>query len=89
MVFFRFSLAKKSNSMISGGCNSTIAECLAGGGEEVELLMESETTRRFLTSNQQKITYSTLQRPVVCNTMLYGDCIGQANNDIQPCTTYN
>ncbi|KAI8029750.1 Protein RALF-like 33 [Camellia lanceoleosa] len=85
-------LAKKSNSMISGECNATIAECIADerGGEE--FLMESETTRRFLASPASPVKHIVLQtqgKGPVCKTRLYGNCIGQANNYKRPCDTYN
>ncbi|KAF5961929.1 hypothetical protein HYC85_003138 [Camellia sinensis] len=83
--------AKKCNSMIFGGCNSTIVECLAddGGEEKEEFLIELGTTRRFPVYNQQQISYKGLQKPTICNTKIYGDCIGRANKDGRPCTTYN
>ncbi|KAL7185822.1 hypothetical protein ACSBR2_027728 [Camellia fascicularis] len=86
----RAASAKKSNSMISGDqCNATIAECFADEGEgEEELLMESEMTRR-VASNQKFISLGTLGRPPVCKTTIYDNCIGQANNYKQSCTTYN
>ncbi|THG14585.1 hypothetical protein TEA_004991 [Camellia sinensis var. sinensis] len=58
--------AKKSNSMISGECNATIAECLADEGEGKEVfLMESETTRRFLAYNKDRLSLRALLRPPV------------------------
>lgn len=88
MVFLDFSSAKKSNLMISWGCNVAIAECLANGRVE-ELLMELETIRRFITSNQPKISYSAQQSPLVCNTTLYANRIVSINKYTQPCTTFN
>ncbi|CAL5324940.1 unnamed protein product [Camellia sinensis] len=77
--------------MIFGGCNFTITECLVDdeGEEEEEFVMELGMTRRFLVYNQQQISYKGLQKPKVCNTMIYGDCIRRANKDSRPCATYN
>ncbi|KAF5961928.1 hypothetical protein HYC85_003137 [Camellia sinensis] len=93
MILLYFSIcragsAKKSNSMISGGCNTTIGECLTDEGEgEEEFLMESETTRRFLGSTgyvnpQQK-------GPICQTTGPYSNCNFLANKYSRPCTTYD
>ncbi|KAF5480162.1 hypothetical protein F2P56_000928 [Juglans regia] len=62
--------------------NATIAE-------EVQPLMESEVSRRFLQANPVNI-YKTQGRGRVCNLMLYGDCIKPIKeNSGRPCTVYN
>ncbi|CAL5369781.1 unnamed protein product [Camellia sinensis] len=93
VIFFHFCIcgaasAKKSNSMISGECNATIAECLADEGEgEEEFLMESETTRRFLLPNSQPhLTYQILHAD---RAACIKDCTGPYKNKKGTCTTYN
>ncbi|CAL5369778.1 unnamed protein product [Camellia sinensis] len=80
--------AKKSNSMISGECSATIAECLVDKGEgEEEFLMESETTKRFLLPNSPPhLTYQALHAD---HMACIKDCTGLYNNNKGTFTTYN
>lgn len=71
------------------GCNATrIGDCLADDDEE--LLMESETSRRFLAGGRggKPISYVAIKsKKPFCNTDAYGNCIGERNkyNNKRPC----
>ncbi|CAL5369777.1 unnamed protein product [Camellia sinensis] len=81
--------AKMSNSMISGECNATIAECFADEGEgEEEFLMESETTRRFLAVNSKPYLTSltTNRKRPVCTG---NDCTARYYSNKGRCTIYD
>ena len=75
--------AAPANSSAGGVIDEFIAE------EFDEFLMESEVSRRILAGNQRrKLSYAALEKPKVCNALIYGDCVGKANPDNRPCTLY-
>uniref|UniRef100_A0A5B7AML5 Putative RALF-LIKE 27 family protein n=1 Tax=Davidia involucrata TaxID=16924 RepID=A0A5B7AML5_DAVIN len=78
--------ASIESSMSNNKCNGTVAECIT---EEEEFLMESEVSRRLLAGQPKKLSYKALEKPPVCNPMIYGDCIKSVNGDNRPCTLYN
>ncbi|XP_010556433.1 PREDICTED: protein RALF-like 27 [Tarenaya hassleriana] len=76
------------------GCvaGETTGECLdaAAEGEEYDGAASSAAAvvRRIL-QQQNKISYTTLQRQPVCNANVYGNCISSVNRPSPPCTYYN
>ncbi|KAK9077764.1 hypothetical protein SSX86_006101 [Deinandra increscens subsp. villosa] len=82
---------------VAGGCRGSVAECLAEGGDledtdDMELLMDSESSRRILATNSRYISYGALSKnnvPCSRRGASYYNCRsgGQANPYSRGCST--